>query len=242
MSKVSPEDDPSYVPNVVYDVTPMKLKPSNVLIGVIVGAVIIAIGVIGAFIILYGFQSDTSSNATVTTTNTSKTPTSTPSAKKDETANWETYTNSVGKFQLKYPPGMVVDVESVEEFGLANLPKAGANESILLTFENDTRQGIYIESAVNMKDKTDAEFGPKLWAQTLQESAASESKLTKITIGEKVGYKLEFEETEETKPYQAVIIHMPGKNSSSLIRIIITTTDKRSQVVNKILSTFKFLD
>ena len=53
MPKVSPEDDPSYVPNVVYEV-PMKLKPSNVLIGVIAGAVIIAIGVIGALIILYG--------------------------------------------------------------------------------------------------------------------------------------------------------------------------------------------
>lgn len=106
MPKVSPDSDPTYIPNVVY-VTPMKLKPSNVLIGVLVGAVIIAIGVIGAYIILYGSQPGTSNNSAATT-GTSNTTTATPSAKKDETEGWKTIMDDVNHVSYKYPNDWVV--------------------------------------------------------------------------------------------------------------------------------------
>jgi hypothetical protein len=112
MPKASVEDDPTYIPNVVY-ATPMKLKPSNVLLGVLAGAVIIAVGVIGAYIIINWFQPGDSKKSTVTTSNaTSATNTSTSSAKKDETASWKTYENKEYGYSLKYPKGWYESTET----------------------------------------------------------------------------------------------------------------------------------
>ncbi len=110
MPKVSPDSDPTYIPNVVY-VTPMKLKPSNVLIGVLVGAAIIAVGVIGAYIILYGFQPKTSSNS-IATTDTSNTMTATPSAEKTKAGGWKTYENKEYGYSLEYPKSWYESTET----------------------------------------------------------------------------------------------------------------------------------
>lgn len=87
--------------------TKQGINWKNILIGAVIGAVLIGVGVL----IFYLYQSDSEETTTTTTPKTS-TPSakiSTPSAEKDETAGWKTYTAtgvvfSKVSYSIKYPP------------------------------------------------------------------------------------------------------------------------------------------
>lgn len=110
--KLSHEADPKNVPDVVY-VSAMELKPKRVGIGLIVGAIILVIGIGGAYFITNFVLTDATPAPSVETKKASPSATTaTPSAQKNETAGWKTLTGSTQevnadvtiKFSFKYPP------------------------------------------------------------------------------------------------------------------------------------------
>lgn len=103
---------------------------------------------------------------------------------------------------------MVVEAESIEELGLGGLPEGETNESILLSFKDDIKQGIFIESSVNIKGKIDKQTDPKILAQIWQEVSASKSEISEFTIAGKIGYKLEYKDTGIVDPYHVFLIFL----------------------------------
>lgn len=80
--KLSPEADPKNVPDVVY-VSPMEMKPNRVMIGLIVGAVVLIIGIGAAFVITNFVLTDATPVPSVEIKKTSpRAKIATPSAKK----------------------------------------------------------------------------------------------------------------------------------------------------------------
>src|SRR3990167_8447414 len=95
----SPKEQPEA--DVVYT-SPMKMRGKNVLVGVLSGILVIVIGIFGAYLILYGLNLGSSSSpASSTKVSTPSSKTATPSAQKDETAGWETYSNKEMGLQIK---------------------------------------------------------------------------------------------------------------------------------------------
>ena len=80
-----------------------SLNWKNVLIGVAIGFVLIWVGVIIWWLLIQPKPKPTPTSSTSTTTTKKATSSATPSAQKDETAGWKTYTNNQLKFSLKYP-------------------------------------------------------------------------------------------------------------------------------------------
>ena len=86
--------------------TKQGINWKNILIGAIIGAVLV--GIIGG-LVLYLYQSS-SEETTPTTTPKTSTPSAkipTPSAEKDETADWDTYLDSTNGVSFKYPTNWV---------------------------------------------------------------------------------------------------------------------------------------
>lgn len=219
MPKVSPEDDPSYVPNVVYEV-PMKLKPSNVLIGVIAGAVIIAIGVIGALIILYGFQSDTSSNAAVTTTNTSKTTTSTPSAQKSQTANWETYKNTKYGYLIKYPKGWYESTETK-----------------VVSEENNIVYHFY--AVAKDKNQISGTTDQVMIVRYLEGDPCAQMEIKKVDVTVS-GHKGQRSDCYGGDQIKVIVLSFPNTNKEEWF--VVAYVDEELDLIEEIISNIKFLD
>ena len=101
--KLSHEADPKHVPDVVY-VSPMEFKPNRVAIGLVVGAIVLAIGIGGAYFITNFVLTDATPVPSVEIKKaTSSAKPATTSAQKAETADWKTYTNKELGFSIKYP-------------------------------------------------------------------------------------------------------------------------------------------
>jgi|GEM_PF-6367398 len=168
----------------------------------------------------------------------------------DETADWKIYQNLNGGFQINYPPEMTV---KVEESGQDLLPFGEFNEIISFLFPDDIKTGVAgigIENAVNIEDPrmtypTLQVTDPKLQAEFIQTFLYPDccNEEREIFFGGKVGYKLEFK-TEQTHPYYKIfIIFIFGRDQKSLLAIAGTTNnEQQSQIVDKMLATFKFLD
>lgn len=168
----------------------------------------------------------------------------------DETANWKTYQNLNGGFQINYPSEMIVKVEELEQ---DLLPLGEFNETISFLFPDDIKTGVAgvgIESAVNIEDPrmtwpTLQVIDPKIQAEFIQTFLYPDccNEAREIFFGGKVGYKLEFK-SDQTHPYYKIfIIFIFGKDQKSLLAIAGTArNEQQSQVVDKILSTFKFLE
>ncbi|MCH7541822.1 hypothetical protein IH981_03580, partial [Patescibacteria group bacterium] len=91
--KLSHESDPKHVPDVVY-VSPMEMKPNRVFIGLIAGAIILTIGITGAYLINNFVLTGATPIPSVDIKKASPgAKTASPSAQKDQTADWKTYTN-----------------------------------------------------------------------------------------------------------------------------------------------------
>lgn len=103
--KLSHESDPQNIPDVV--VSPLEFKPKRVFYGLIVGAVVVTIGVTGAFFLTDYFNPKATPVPPIEIKKaTDSAKQSTTSAQKDETANWKTYSSE--NFTIKYPRDFTV--------------------------------------------------------------------------------------------------------------------------------------
>jgi len=157
----------------------------------------------------------------------------------DEIADWKTYQNPNGGFQINYPPEMNVETRVVE--GTELLPLNEVTEVISFSLPNGVRSGFQIQSAADIKDPSNNIADPKILAELFQKTpSATPIEMSEILIGGKVGYKLEFK-TEP--PIKAFIIYLFGKNQKSLLAITVTTTnEQQSQTVDRMLPTFTFIE
>ncbi len=80
--------------------TQKSINWKNIIIGIVIGAILVGLGVL-IFLLLQPSPETTSTGTTKKATPSAKI--STPSAKKDETADWEIYENKNYGFFLKYP-------------------------------------------------------------------------------------------------------------------------------------------
>ncbi len=73
----------------------------------IILGVIVALGIFGGIYYLKFQKGSSQQNTVIQTTGTTTTSTTSPTS--DQTANWQTYTSSIGAFSLKYPPTWVLE-------------------------------------------------------------------------------------------------------------------------------------
>jgi hypothetical protein len=100
-----------------------------------VGVIAIVAGLI-AVAIWYPVRNQTESSPVVTTdVSTPSSKQATPSAKKDETADWKTYTSKKVKVKFKHP----LDWEIIEE-------KAVSDKDVVVTENNNTVDGVTVDS------------------------------------------------------------------------------------------------
>lgn len=124
MPKKHLEDDFSHIPNVAY-VSPLELKPSRVLIGLGVAAIVIALGTLGYLLVDKLFLGE-SATAVPNIEITKKSPTTkvaTPSAQKDETADWKIEVNEKLGYSVKYPNDWGTREECTSEGSTGFFPK-----------------------------------------------------------------------------------------------------------------------
>jgi hypothetical protein len=104
--------------------TPEKTPRStrNLLIGVLLGAALVAIGGLASFLLLKNTNQPESTSTTSLTPTPTPTPTPSPTTKPDPTAGWKTYTNESQGFTLKYPPeATATESNAPAEFGKPGL-------------------------------------------------------------------------------------------------------------------------
>ncbi|HEX7455900.1 MAG TPA: hypothetical protein VF303_00315 [Candidatus Nanoarchaeia archaeon] len=145
MPKSSPQTDPSHIPDVVY-VSQMKMKPNNVLVGLLIGAVVIAIGVVVAYFILNLAQSEATPVPAVEIKKaTPSAKIATPSSQKedkstdeDETSDWRKFKGELDGiiFSFKYPKNYKLD------------SKLQGEKETLLVGTSKTLKGILTEEDV----------------------------------------------------------------------------------------------
>ncbi|OGY27065.1 MAG: hypothetical protein A2Z11_00960 [Candidatus Woykebacteria bacterium RBG_16_43_9] len=100
MSTTQSDDDFSHIPNVVF-LTRKELKPSRVLIGLLIGVVIISIPLLLSSLITNVFLPKATPVPSVEIKKASPSATATPSAQKSETAGWKVYADK--NITFKYP-------------------------------------------------------------------------------------------------------------------------------------------
>ncbi len=191
------------------------------------------------------------------------TPSATPSAQKDETADWKTYSNSVGKYSLKYPPklevydlqpGAIYDPTKSSDLVITDKDlspyQPGAQKTLLEpSFELlkiDISSGSYDQSPY--AGLSFSEVAKKLWNEN--KNAASKPKsitnLKSETFAGKAAYS--FTETG-VGSYTGVGGNYLFGGKFDLLKVVIVKVDdnyiqiiyKPTETIEKLLNTFKFL-
>jgi len=97
---------------------PQVINWKNIVIGVVIGTVLLGVG---GYLIYNAYQPK-SSEPTVTATKkaTPSAKPATPSAQKDETADWDTFEDKILSYSVKYPMGWFVDPAKSWSGGVTN--------------------------------------------------------------------------------------------------------------------------
>ena len=158
----------------------------------------------------------------------------------DETANWKTYTNLENGFSVKYPDTLQTLENKIEGEGILGslLPPAAINHNLNLILSLDKKETISISTAINIK--IGYGFDAKAGAESLKGNTVTPVKISSIQIGGKDAYKATF--VDNSKPYQVYVIFCSGQKNNSAYSIMVTALPQNSQLVDQILSTFKFLE
>lgn len=246
MPKKHLEDDFSHIPNVAY-VSPLELKPNRVLIGLGVGAIVIALGTLGYLLVDKLFLGE-SATAVPNIEITKKPPTTkaaTPSTQKAETADWKTYTNTKKGFSFKYPPDWPVINEQENRVLLNNVSELGGDTP-------STRVSIYFDNDQSYKEdyeriKSYNFNDPKKVSSGFEDLMDTYIRLKDVEIDgfTTIRYKVDFgyKDLDVTDAYEVLI----NKNGVMFkIQILgggfLVDSNEKVEILDQILSTFKFLD
>jgi hypothetical protein len=221
MPKKPPEDDFSHVPNVVY-APPMQLKPSRVLVGLLAGVVVAALGVVGYLLVdkfILGEEATRVPKIEIKKT-TSSTSNATSSATKDETASWETYENEEHGYLLKYPKNWYKSTETK-----------------VVNEENDI---VYHFFAVTKEEnKTEGLTDQVIIIRYLEGDPCAQMEIKKSDVMV-FGYKGQRSDCYENGQIKVILISFP--NTARENWFLLAYVAKDLKVVEKILSTVKFLN
>jgi len=205
-------------PTVVY--SPLRINWRNVVFGAIIGLLIVAIGVF-AFSYYTPNATPVPSVEIKKGTPSAKTATqsATPPTKKDETANWKTFTSKNFNYTIKYPANWSRTIDSGEY--KPNMPNKGTYESVGLNIDLNASDRAGPGIVIMANSATDWCGGPN----------PPYCKSTEINLAGKNA-------TESTylKSKNRVI----DINSENIVIFVYVENDE--DLVDKVLSTFKFLD
>ena len=234
--KLSHEADPKHVPDVVY-VSPMELKPKRVGIGLVVGAIVLAIGIGGAYFITNFVLTDATPAPSVETKKTSPSATTaTPLAQKAETAGWKTYTNKELGFSIMHPADWLF--RYITEMYEGNSVKVLVIESpdFQLNDESNFVGDVGARAGVTLDGEKDKNI--KLLSYANQHDSCCDFK--EINLG-----KNEVVKGEATNEDSFFVDYYISDGSKVVFISVRTNVQQKFQlipVVDKIISTFKFLD
>ncbi len=227
-----PEETPQQQPTL----NQKSVSWKRILIVAVIAAVVIGLGVLIFFIL----QPKPETTSTVTTKKaTPSAKISTPSAKKDETADWKTYTNSVLKFSIKYPE----EVEETfdPEYSLTT------NVEFSLVLKKET-YGSLFEDGIYLSLTIINDLDPLIPVNRIEESYTELSIETMIEskkIGSSVPATILNVSGGIDNLYRNVYAFVKLRNGKILnIHIAWTEAnkDKYDKFSGQILSTFKFLE
>lgn len=197
--------------DVVY-ASPMKMRGKNVLVGVLSGILVIVIGIFGAYLILYGLNPGSSSSPTSSTkVSTPSSKPATPSSQKDETVGWKTYTSSKYSYSIRYPGDWPISEAS--------------NGSLLLNQTSKKAQLTEEELSRPTMSIYQEEF-------TCSSNYKNCKLIGEVLVGGKKWEKSTYEDFDGNR--QEVYFY----NNEKLQ--IFTSPHNQQDLINKILSTFRF--
>lgn len=141
--------------------TPHKINWIHILIGVVIGAVLLGAG-FGVYFLTQSKEGPPAASTKVSTPSAQQaTPsaTATPSAQKDETADWKVYTNKTLGFSIKYPKEKFCSKGQIEE-RKSNLAIEEAKSEILFkAFDCLSDYSLLISIAGKNYQEPGAKFG-----------------------------------------------------------------------------------
>lgn len=165
------------------------------------------------FAALVGFVIFQKQNKTIVTQNTQPTLS-------DETANWKTYTNTAYKYSISFPVNLKTQVQAA-----GSGVKEASSDSIDFYIYNSLEKESYINRYIEVNH---FDIAPSI------NSAMQKSN---VTIGNISAVKY-----SNNNPNSFDIYHLPILNKASVLEITVNKNPQISEIANKILSTFKFLD
>jgi len=229
--------------------TPSRFNWKNVLLGVVIGLILIA--VIG--ITFWYFTKPKESETPVTTT----TKTSTPSAKKDETAGWKTTTNDVLGYSIKFPSnwsGVRCNSDSSDHFDEGDYAKGNPETSKVLAGADVCASGARTRITIYRGGSMSYSEVVASWEKNGPTDYSNYKKET-ITVDGKVGIKVSYVTKEnpglgmEVAGVEHITYVLNDKSNPLTIDYFRYPADELnpaqpdySNILEKMVSTFKFLD
>ncbi len=237
----------------------LRINWLHILIGVIIGVVLLGAG-FGVYFLTQPKSESTNEPIKVSTPSAKQaTPsaTATPSADKDETADWKTFTYENPKISFKYPKSWFINVEpEINNEGNFTVSISSYNPTSIKNYPSDLpKKWILLEIFVSKKATTSGGENSKLYdfisSQALNVQVEKDkfylikTKSFKLDSYSAVRYTSEPTLDAGTEYYFRDNILI---NKGSLIwKVSILSPDKNhvkqsSEVFDQIISTFKFLD
>ena len=172
------------------------------------------------------------------------TPTSIPTPTVDPTADWKVYTNTEAGYQISYPQNISIResrLENVESVELGSyLPPAKIQHVALLIFSGDGKETMSISSAININNPNYG-FDAKFMAGKIAETSAYPAKVAELQLDGVQAYSVKPEPVGQFSNWSNSTIFVNGKRPSSAYVIDVAVTSSKEEIVNQILSTFRFL-
>ncbi len=201
----------------------------NVIIGVLIGAILIGLGAFLAssyfypnLLNLFLNQQPTNSSTTYKTATTS----STPSAQKDETADWKTYTNKTLGFSVKYPSNW-----SVMEDNSSTIEFKGDKSWVAVINDNPNSNSYSYISTLDINVPIHNE-----------DFNSTSTRLTDILVDGHKGVRLRTVPNEGSYANHTLSIEV-GQNYSIVVEHSAKEVfDESVKILDLMLPTFKFLD
>ena len=216
--------------------TKQGINWKNILIGVVIGAVLVGVGVL----VFYLYQGS-SEEATPTTTPKTSTPsakTSTPSAQKDETADWVLFEDKVLGFSLKHPtkwfkyPSTSEDISSqISNYDMDKAEGTGYDPE-----KNKGDFKIQVDKVENTSNQTLEQYIADKFSKSETELPTIISQQNKF-INENKAIIVEFKTSLGT----FANVYIERKSSIYIIHGLLDY-ESNKKTFNLIVSTFKFLD
>jgi hypothetical protein len=195
-----------------------KLNWKKILTGVLIVAVLIGLGALVFLLLQRGSTTTTQVTTSKTSSPSAKTPT--PSTEEDETADWKTYENKEYGYSLKYPKDWYESTETK-----------------VVSEENNIVYHFY--AVAKDKNQTSEVTDQVIVVRYLEGDpcAMMEIKKSDVTVS---GYKGQRSDCYEGGQIKVITLSFPNTDKETWF--VVAYVNEELELIEKILSTVKFLD